>query len=206
MKTKFLILNLIVLVLIVLANIFQSYFINYPMKFDFQFAVEESKWIMLLIIISSLAVFSLVLGFLKVKQLDFQRIFLCFNILLLIFMIYYSTDSFIKTKKEISKREKEYIIKAKEDIKNDNVTFEYNGGLGIILDNQKMLDKINNIHKKYGVKYKNIGCIINSVDDEARQKYDETVKLYLDKRNGRNWESKMNAEIEKMRKENLSLY
>ncbi|MFC4162522.1 hypothetical protein ACFOWU_02560 [Epilithonimonas zeae] len=206
MKIKFLILNLIVLVLIILANIFQFYFINYPIEFNFQLAVEDSNWIMLLIIIISLAVFSMVLGFLKIRQLDFQRIFLCFNILLLIFMIYYSTDSFIKTKKEISKREKEYIIKAEQDIKSDNVIFEYSGGLGIILDNQKMLDKINDIHKKYGVKYKNIGCIINSVDDEARQKYDETVKLYLDKRNGRNWESKMNAEIEKMRKENLSLY
>jgi len=206
MKIKFLILNLIVLVLIILANIFQFYFINYPIEFNFQLAVEDSNWIMLLIIIISLAVFSMVLGFLKIRQLDFQRIFLCFNILLLIFMIYYSTDSFIKTKKEISKREKEYIIKAEQDIKSDNVIFEYSGGLGIILDNQKMLDKINDIHKKYGVEYINTGCIINSIDDEARQKYDETVKLYLDKRNGRNWESKMNAEIEKMRKENLSLY
>ncbi|GGG51690.1 FEKKY domain-containing protein [Epilithonimonas arachidiradicis] len=205
MKPKFLILNLIVLALVVLANIFQFYFISYPMKFNFQLAVEDGNWMMLFIILSTLAVFSLVLGFLKIRHLDFQRIFLCFNVLILIFLIYYSADAFIKTKKEISKREKEYIIKAKQDIKNDNVTFEYNGGFGIILDNQKMLDKIDNIHKKYGVDYKNIGCVINSVDNEARQKYDETVKPYLEKRNGRNWESKMNAEIEKMRKENIEL-
>ena len=175
------------------------------MKFNFQLAVEESNWVMLLIIISSLAVFSLVLGFLKIKQLDFQRIFLCFNILLLIFIIYYSAEAFMKTKKEISKREKEYIIKAEQDIKNDNVIFEYSGGLGIILDNQKMLDNIDDIHKKYGVEYKNTGCVINPVDNEARQKYDKTVRIYLEKRNGKNWESKMNAEIEKMRKENLDL-
>jgi len=205
MKTKLLILNLAVLVLIILANIFQFYLINYPMKFNFQLAVEESNWVMLLIIISSLAVFSLVLGFLKIKQLDFQRIFLCFNILLLIFIIYYSAEAFMKTKKEISKREKEYIIKAEQDIKNDNVIFEYSGGLGIILDNQKMLDNIDDIHKKYGVEYKNTGCVINPVDNEARQKYDKTVRIYLEKRNGKNWESKMNAEIEKMRKENLDL-
>lgn len=203
MKTKFLILNLIVLVLIILANIFQSYFINYPMKFSFQFAVEESKWGMLLIIISSLAVFSLVLGFLKIKHLDFQRIFLCFNILLLIFITYYSLDTFITTKKEISKKEKEYIIKAQEDIKNDNVTFEYSGGLQINSDSQKILDKTDSIQRKYGISYKNLGCMIFPIEVEARQKYDETVKPYLEKRNGKNWESKMNAEIEKMRKENI---
>ncbi len=203
MKKNFVILNLIVLVLIILANIFQFYFINYPMKFDFQFAIQDSNWIMLIIIISSLAVFALVLGFLKIKQLDFQRIFLCFNILLLIFIIYYSVDIFIKTKKEIAKREKEYIIKAKEDIKNDNVTFEYSGGLQLISDSQKILDKTDSIQRKYGISYKNLGCMMFPIEVEARQKYDETVKSYLEKRNGKNWESKMNSEIEKMRKENI---
>lgn len=203
MKKNFVILNLIVLVLIILANIFQFYFINYPMKFDFQFAIQDSNWIMLIIIISSLAVFALVLGFLKIKQLDFQRIFLCFNILLLIFIIYYSVDVFIKTKKEIAKREKEYIIKAKEDIKNDNVTFEYSGGLQLISDSQKILDKTDSIQRKYGISYKNLGCMMFPIEVEARQKYDETVKSYLEKRNGKNWESKMNSEIEKMRKENI---
>ncbi|WP_312768335.1 hypothetical protein [Epilithonimonas sp.] len=205
MKTKFLILNLIVLVLIILANIFQFYFINYPMKFNFEFAIEDASWIMLLIMILILAIFSLVLGFLKVKQLDFQRIFLCFNVLLLIFIIYYSADAFIKTKKEISKREKEYISQAKEDIKNDNVTFEYSGGLEMISDNQKIINKTDSIQKKYGINYKNLGCVIVPSEDEARQKYYETVKPYLEKRNGKNWESKMNAEIEKMRKENIDL-
>ncbi|MBP7499718.1 MAG: hypothetical protein KA796_07625 [Chryseobacterium sp.] len=173
------------------------------MKFDFQFAIQDSNWIMLIIIISSLAVFALVLGFLKIKQLDFQRIFLCFNILLLIFIIYYSVDIFIKTKKEIAKREKEYIIKAKEDIKNDNVTFEYSGGLQLISDSQKILDKTDSIQRKYGISYKNLGCMMFPIEVEARQKYDETVKSYLEKRNGKNWESKMNSEIEKMRKENI---
>ena len=205
MKKNFVILNLIVLVLIILANIFQFYFINYPMKFDFQFAIQDSNWIMLIIIISSLAVFALVLGFLKIKQLDFQRIFLCFNILLLIFIIYYSVDIFIKTKKEIAKREKEYIIKAKEDIKNDTITFEYSGGLQLISDSQKILDKTDSIQRKYGISYKDLGCMIFPIDSEARLKYDETVKPYLEKRNGKNWESKMNAEIEEMRKNNLDL-
>lgn len=175
------------------------------MKFDFQFAIQDSNWIMLIIIISSLDVFALVLGFLKIKQLDFQRIFLCFNILLLIFIIYYSVDVFIKTKKEIAKREKEYIIKAKEDIKNDNITFEYSGGLQIISDSQKILDKTDSIQRKYGISYKNLGCMIFPIEAEARQKYDETVNPYLEKRNGKNWESKMNAEIEEMRKNNMDL-
>ena len=205
MKKTFVLLNLVVLVLIISANIFQFYFINYPLKFDFQIAVEEGNWTMLSIIILFLAVCSLVLGFLKIKQLDFLRIFLCFNILFLILIIYYSADAFIKTKKEIDKREKEYITKAKEDIKNDNVTFEYSGGLQIISDSQKILDKTDSIQRKYGISYKNLGCMIFPIDSEARQKYDETVKPYLEKRNGKNWESKMNAEIEEMRNNNMDL-
>jgi len=141
----------------------------------------------------------------KIEQLDFQRIFLCFNILFLISIIYYSADVFIKIKKEIAKREKEYIIKAKEDIKNDNVTFEYSGGLQIISDSQKIINKTDSIQKKYGISYKNLGCTIFPIEVEARQKYDETVKPYLEKRNGKNWESKMNAELEEMRKNNIDL-
>ena len=44
--------------------------------------------------------------------------------------------------------------------------------------------------------------MIFPIDSEARQKYDETVKPYLEKRNGKNWESKMNADIEEMRNNN----
>ena len=170
------------------------------MRFSLEFAMADVNWTYLLIAISALATFSLVLSFLKIKNFDFQRILLYLNILFLFSIIYYSLNTFISIKKEIFRREKEYISKAKQDMQNDNVTFIFASGLIIESDNQITFDKTNRIHKKYGIKYINTGCIIDLLDMEARQKYNQTVAPYLEKRNGKNWESKMNAEIEKMRK------
>ncbi|WP_346986252.1 hypothetical protein [Chryseobacterium sp. POE27] len=36
---------------------------------------------------------------------------------------------------------------------------------------------------------------VDLIDIEGQQKYEETVKPYLEKRNGKGWEEKMNREI-----------
>lgn len=98
--------------------------------------------------------------------------------------------------KEYVKLETEYISQAKEDIKNDNVTYKYAGGLTISECDSKIENKIDSINKNYGVRYFNTGCIIMEQNIKAQEKYAEIVKPYLEKRNGKDWEQKMKNEIE----------
>ena len=53
----------------------------------------------------------------------------------------------------------------------------------------------NQIFKKYGIEYINYGCIIDESKIVSQKKYKKAVEPYLEKRNGENWEEKMNAEI-----------
>lgn len=99
-------------------------------------------------------------------------------------------------KNEYLKLEKEYINKANLDIRNDQVTYRYAGGLTISECNQNIENKIDSINKKYGVTYFNSGCIIIEQEIKAQEKYAKIVKPYLEKRNGINWEQKMAKEIE----------
>lgn len=64
---------------------------------------------------------------------------------------------------------------------------------------EKKISKIDSIRKNYGITYDNTGCIVDFKIIEAEKKYKNTVKAYLEKRNGKNWEAKMNVEIEKVK-------
>lgn len=104
------------------------------------------------------------------------------------------------TQKEILRAENKYIKQAEKDIKNDLITIKYSGGFSIPKYDQPTTRKIDSIYKKYGIMYKDTGCIIDLVDNEAQKKYEETVKLYLEKRNGTGWEIKMKKEISNIKK------
>jgi hypothetical protein len=49
---------------------------------------------------------------------------------------------------------------------------------------KKIKQEIYISEKKYGIKYKNTGCIVD-LEIQAQEKYSETVKSYLEKRNGK---------------------
>lgn len=66
--------------------------------------------------------------------------------------------------------------------------------------NEDVYKKVDSIQKNYGVKYKNTGCIIDPVESNAQEKYEEAVMPYLEKRNGKGWKTKMDGEIGKMKK------
>lgn len=104
------------------------------------------------------------------------------------------------TQKEISRAEHKYIKQAEKDIKNDLITFKYSGGFSLPQYDQKTTQKIDSIYKKYGIMYKDTGCIIDLVENEAQKKFEETVKPYLEKRNGTGWEIKMKKEISNIKK------
>jgi len=77
--------------------------------------------------------------------------------------------------------------------------YKFAGGLAVSDYNEETENKIDSIYKKYGVTYFSTGCSIDFIDIKAQEKYQETVKPYLIKRNGKNWEEKMKTEIEKIK-------
>lgn len=97
------------------------------------------------------------------------------------------------------KSENEYIQQAKEDIKNDSIVFK-SYGLPVFMYDQETYRKIDSIRSNYGIYLKNTGCTVDYIENEGRQKYEEIVTPYLEKRNGKGWNKKMLDEIEKLKK------
>ncbi|OVE60676.1 hypothetical protein [Chryseobacterium mucoviscidosis] len=203
---KLLRITIAVLSLLIVVYTLGNYLILYPMKFDFLTVISESQPHYLLFIIAFFILISWLISHVRIKNLSPKnRFLLAFTILcgiMLLWIGYYNLSTFFNTRKVITKIENEYIQQAKEDIKNDQVTFRFTGGFE--LPNNKMDVKIDSIQKKYGIKSENTGCTIDEIDSKAQEKYIETVKPYLEKRNGKDWESKMQNEINKLKLAELS--
>ncbi|WP_336718378.1 hypothetical protein [Chryseobacterium mucoviscidosis] len=197
-----------VLSLLIVVYTLGNYLILYPMKFDFLTVISESQPHYLLFIIAFFILISWLISHVRIKNLSPKnRFLLAFTILcgiMLLWIGYYNLSTFFNTRKVITKIENEYIQQAKEDIKNDQVTFRFTGGFELPNNDRKMDVKIDSIQKKYGIKSENTGCTIDEIDSKAQEKYIETVKPYLEKRNGKGWESKMQNEINKLKLTELS--
>lgn len=195
--------NLITFTLILFVSIFGMYFINYPMKFNLLETIKDIEWENLLFLILGLIILSLIFAMIPFKNLNygnrFQKILLLLNTLILLYVLYFTSSTFLKNRWEVKKIENEYVEQAKKDIKNDNVTFKYAGGLTLPEYDEKIYTQIDSIRKNYGITYNNTGCIVDFKEIEAQEKYKNIVKPYLEKRNGKNWEAKMNSEIEKFK-------
>ena len=205
MIKKLTILNIIILILIFIANIGTFYGINYPIKFNFLYNFSDYGFGYILIVLAIIAILTFLVSSLNIKNLDFTnkflRIFALLNSIFLAFIIFEGISGFTIQMKEYAKLETEYINQAKEDIKNDNVTYKYAGGLTISECDSKIENKIDSINKNYGVRYFNTGCIIMEQNIKAQEKYAEIVKPYLEKRNGKDWEQKMKNEIETIKRD-----
>lgn len=197
-----------VLFLLIVVHTLGNYLILYPIKFDFLTVISESQPQYLLFIIAFFVLISWLISHVRIKNLSPKnRFLLAFTILcgiMLLWISYFNLNTFFNTRKAIIKSENEYIQQAKEDIKNDQVTFRFTGGFELPNNDRKMDVKIDSIQKKYGIKSENTGCTIDEIDTKAQEKYIETVKPYLEKRNGKGWESKMQNEINKLKLTELS--
>ncbi|MBL7878384.1 MAG: hypothetical protein JNN23_00775 [Chryseobacterium gambrini] len=197
-----------VLFLLIVVYTLGNYLILYPMKFDFLNVISESQPHYLLFIIAFFVLISWLISHIRIKNLSPKnRLLLAFTILcgiMLLWISYYNLSTFFNTRKAIMKSENEYIQQAREDIKNDQVTFRFTGGFELPNNDRKIDIKIDSIQQKYGVRSQNTGCIVDEIDGKAQEKYIETVKPYLEKRNGKGLESKMQNEINKLKLAELS--
>lgn len=200
--------NITVVLLLIIAHTLGGYLINYPIKSDFWTVVSESKPQYLLVALVLFFVIAWLLSHLKINNLKAgNKFLLIYTILCGIlsgYIIYFDAGTYISTRKSIKEIENKYIQQAKEDIKKDNVTYSFAGGFFFPEYDDETLDKIDRIRKKFGVNYQNTGCIIDAIDSEGQKKYEETVKPYLDKRNEKGWEERMDKEIEKLKKVKIS--
>ena len=208
MLKKIIYLNIAVFILIFIAAIIAFYGYNYPTRFRFVYHFKDYGLGFISLILIGISLTAALVSSLDIKNLDFKnkffRIILALNSLVLFFTIYEGLDGFLKNRKVLTDLENEYIQQAKIDIKNDQVTYRFAGGLALPMYTEKTIQKIDSVHHKYGVTYFNTGCILLEIENKAQEKYEITVKPYLEKRNGKDWESKMNNEIEKIKEKSLS--
>lgn len=199
--------NIAVFILIFMAAIVAFYGYNYPTRFRFVYDFNDYGLGFILLIIIGIAISAALVASLDFKKLDFKnkffRVVLLLNSLVLFFTIYEGLDGFLQNRKVLTDLENEYIRQAKTDIQNDQITYRFAGGLELPMDTEKTIQKIDSIHQKYGLTYFNTGCTILEINNKAQEKYKITVKPYLEKRNGKDWESKMNKEIAKIRGKSL---
>ena len=118
---------------------------------------------------------------------------------------------------------KEILDNAQHDIEVDSVKY-FTTGLPFIgphyiksvddtmskktLDNMEIIfDKIDlkqkfrkEIHNKYGLYERNLGCVIDKQISILKKKYEKITNPYLEKRNGKGWREKMKKEIDDINK------
>ncbi|WP_126653814.1 FEKKY domain-containing protein [Chryseobacterium aureum] len=203
MKKNLLIFNFIIILLLVVSYMLGHYFINYPMPFNFWYSVKESGFEYFPFILAATALIAYLVSSVSFKRSNFKLRFLTFyaiiNFTVFVFIIITSGNELVKNQNELSKKETEYILQAQKDIKNDRVTFSYAGGLSFPVYNERVLGRIRDIRKRYGITYENTGCVIDPMTTEAQKKYRETVNPYLEKRNGKGWEYRMQQEINSLK-------
>ncbi|MFY7815506.1 MAG: hypothetical protein ACOVRK_10010, partial [Chryseobacterium taeanense] len=109
---KLLIINIVVVLLLIIAHTLGGYLIMYPMKSDVWTVVSESRPHYLLVALALFAVIAWLISHLKIKNLKPKNKFLlAYTILcgiLLSYIIYFDTDTYILTRKAIKKTENKY--------------------------------------------------------------------------------------------------
>lgn len=204
MYKKLIIINLAVILLLTAAYIAVYYFINYPMQFNLWYIIQECQLQYLPAIFAVTALASYLVSSLDFKKLNFKSKFLnvfpLLNALALAFFVYMAADGFIKNKTELRNQEDHYTKEAEKDIRKGQIVIRYTGGFSLPVDNEKTTKKVDSIAKRYGIIYKNTGCVIDKIDQKAQERYSELTHAYLDRRNGKGWEERMEKAIHDVKK------
>lgn len=194
--------NILALLLIVFVYTFGDFFSNYPLDIrHIEKALEYVVWDYLVYLIVGTLLVSFLLALLLRKRRGLKiahlQTFFVLNSGVLVYLVGMVGYLFVSNVIEVSEMRDEYRKQANEDIRNDNVTFRY-AGLEVELHSSSVTSKIDSICRIFGVSYYNTGCMINDNDIVAQETYDELVQPYLDKRNGVDWEERMNQQIEEI--------
>lgn len=174
------------------------------MQFNLWYIIQECQLQYLPAIFAVTALASYLVSSLDFKKLNFKSKFLnvfpLLNALALAFFVYIAADGFIKNKTELRNQEDHYTKEAEKDIRKGQIVIRYTGGFSLPVDNEKTTKKVDSIAKIYGIIYKNTGCVIDKIDQKAQERYSELTHAYLDRRNGKGWEERMEKAIHDVKK------
>lgn len=78
----------------------------------------------------------------------------------------------------------------------DTMSEEALANFEIILDESQVKQKLRkNIYNKYGLYEKNLGCMVDKQTSVLSKEYKKVTSSYLEKRNGKDWNKKMEKEL-----------
>ncbi|MDO4763439.1 MAG: hypothetical protein Q4A00_03565 [Flavobacteriaceae bacterium] len=200
MIKKIYILNFVLLVLAFAVFIGGFLAFYYPKSLS-EIEIHIEEWLFFFLILLGNVGLSGLLSFIPIKsfsrKLKWTVILAIFNLIFVIWMMSRSIPEYFENKELYSNLEKEMIDEAHRDMKKDSVVWIFEHGLIIDLENYEKVSKSrDSILAKYGVRAEQMGCVIDHHQVILEQKYKSLVKEYLDKRNGKGWEQKMQREID----------
>jgi hypothetical protein len=183
---------------LIIANLFYSDYYN----LDF---IRDNNWTEVWLIFLAIIILAFLASvFLFRKRMFLKKFLIAFSIVCSIVTIILMINwihSFYIIYESQNQLVNEFRKEAESDIKNDNVKI-HTQGLPLPPKNEILQiqdDSIQKIRKKYGLTRKNIGCIISPEITVAEEEYFKITELYLEERNGSNWRTKMQNEIDAIR-------
>lgn len=211
MNQKLIICNIIVLVLVFIAFIGGFFLFHYPVETSIK-DIPDDDWIVFGIILVGILGFSILSAFLFFNKIPFWKkvgiTTISFNLILIGYLTYHSTTSCVKNVREFQELEKFYKEEASKDIKNNNIdyTYAFVGEVYSELDtiSDKKFAQLDSVYSKYGLKFRIIGILENDlyipINEKAKEKYEEIIQKHLEQRNGKNWEEKLEKELNNIEK------
>ena len=204
MKRKLILWNITVLVLIFISYLLLLKY-SYRSGLDYEEIFYLTNWVPFFYFLLYIPLAILLAAF-CLKTKDFiQRasiISIILSSLIFIYILSSTALSYLQMTNLLEERRAEYIEEAKLDIKNDQIKF-ISYGLQLPIYTETGYKKIDSLYRKNGI-VKTFSCIIDDLDIEARKVYEDLTNQYLEKRNGKNWQQKMQLELEKI--ENNPIY
>lgn len=212
MPKKLIIANIVVFILLILCFIGDYLVFGTPIN---EISLED--WLIFLGISSSIIIISFLLSLIPFRKTNPKKVFglltLIFNTSLVGYISFFIINIYIDNDYQplsekncyswqtLENLESEYIKRALKDIENDEVKEFHLGGF-MLLDEEEISFgvKRDSIYKKYGITLQDTGCLYDEIDEKAKEKYYELTKQYLDQRNGKNWQEKLEKELSNIEK------
>ncbi|MGE9310085.1 hypothetical protein ACLOAU_00440 [Niabella sp. CJ426] len=192
--TKWKILNGIAFLLLWLVIIASYYSFLYPAPFGICSLVKQVEWESFSLLYIGLPLLAFTLSFVRFNQHCFQKNFL--KILLVLHLAAIMSISILAgvalnhKRSEFKKFLSEIKQQAVRDIQAGSIRY-MSYGLPHIDVNYTKRDSI---MAKYGMRH-TFNCLIDQFTEESNAYYKQLTKTYLDKRNGKDWERKMQNEL-----------
>ncbi len=201
---RLIIINSILSFLLLAVFILGYYFLEYPDDFDISRYIRNAEWKPFAQTVFALVIAAIALSFLPVKNHSQKRkatiLFAALQGLFLSLLVFKMVATYKQNKKEFDDLVYQYKEKADADIKSGFIVIDYAGGLELPDEReQEMHEKIDSVRRTYGLSYRNSGCILSAALVKAQEEYERLTKPYLNKRNGPDWEERMNEQIEAIR-------